>query len=628
MDPNLPSDPSPPATGRGLTRRDAGAAIAMLGAGFALGVCGSCGPVKSPRVSVRGSTRPRLVPTVGRVDVVPGRTLVTPVRVEGPISAEAAPRLRLEGGRELDASLVWIGVETDTQAPSTWLPAFERWVVAGPGDSAIPASIGAWHLVAEMPADPSARGLELNSRTVAVNWLADPDTLRPANADEQWQPWTIGTALPQPDPQLLAPEWRSPLRLWHARLVATSLGRAGSTPGIWRVRGDPTILDRLAALIEARWQVGLARLWYADGGVCRQLLDTLGRTTELAPGTHAPAWPTDADALDALLFDLLDPRLKGAALADRARAWIESMPQSVAWVEDDAAELLGQESEPLVRLRTANLGSDPQLVWTSGDRDFRVGEPTTVAAGAVAEIAVPAGAGVPITGGRTFTVRCGDEASTVAAIERIPIRPPGVQCGPLLRDLTLNSWLEADSTGGVPDVASVSAVLLYRDLSGSSPSGWSAFVECAAPAVAPAAPAPATAPAADADTSDALAAALDDAGVVPSRVEVPDDEVVLWFGRRDRSAAVLRVHRTGVVRDDRSPGNETVYEVTDEQDRWSVSVPVPREAIEPGQMLRLGITRQDARGERTSWPRRLMPWQDEPSRVAIDLKTWNGLPGS
>lgn len=619
--------PSHPA----LSRREASALLLLLGAG-GLGALTSCGPVKAPRVSLGGSAQARLIPTSARVDAVPGRTLVTPVRVDGPISGAVKPRVKLADGREIDASLIWIGVEPDVRSWSSWLPAFERWVVSPASDGAIPASLGAWHLVAALPADSGTQPLELNGRSVAVNWLADPDTLRPADASGDWEPWRLRADSPQPDAQLLAPEWRSPLRLWHARLVTTSLGRPTATPGIWQVRGDSGVLDRLAELVEARWRVGLARLWYADEAVCRRLLATLGRTIEMAPGTNAPAWPTDPSALDSLLSDLIDPRLKGRALGVRAAAWIEAMPQTAVWVDDDAAELLGDASEPLVRIRAAGLGESPELVWVSGDGDYRVGEPKALEPGGVVEVAVPAAAGRSVAGGRSFTVRCGVQARSVAARELYAIRPPGMRCGPLYLDWTLAAWSASQpGSGDLTGPEHSAVVLLYRDTSGASTSGWAAFIECTAPT--PTAPTP-TAPGTDAEGGGRPDAAIEadpptalagEPEVTRTRFDAAPDELTLWFGQRGRSAAVMRVSRTGVVREDDVDGEGSTYVVADEGDRWSVSVPVPAAAIEPGQIVRLGLSRVDPRGVRTAWPRRLMPWDSEPARAAIDLKTWSGL---
>jgi hypothetical protein len=88
---------------------------------------------------------------------------------------------------------------------------------------------------------------------------------------------------------------------------------------------------------------------------------------------------------------------------------------------------------------------------------------------------------------------------------------------------------------------------------------------------------------------------------------------------------VLELSRDGVLHNNRHPEDDARLRVADQPDRWSVSVPIPREALEPGGVLRLGITRRDGRGLRTAWPRRMMPWEHEPSRAVVNLKTWSGL---
>lgn len=585
-------EPGPNPLGLPLPACSRRAALAALGAAALAG----CGPVRPPRVALGGGARTRLTPTAPRIDAVPGRMLVTPVRVEGPIAGDARPRVRLADGRELEGRLVWLGVEPDAVAWSSWLPAFERWVVVPAGEGAIPASLGAWRLVASLPADAGGQAIELDGRTVPVNWLPDPDSLSPrVDGGTVWAPWRAQPTGPGPDAELLAPAWRSPLRLWHARLVTTGLG-GGSGPGIWQVRGDADVVDALAELTEARWRVGLARLYYADEGACLRLLDTLSRTAEIEPGLHAPAWPVDQDSLDALLHDLLAPGLAGEALAARAERWTDAVPDAAVWVEDDASALVGPRSEPLVRIRAVALTPTSGLAWTTGRADLRVGEPKPLELARPVEMILPAGQGKEVTGGRSFTVRAGDATRTVAARELIPARPPGVNCGPLLADWTLAAWIASDpALGAAPDPAHAAAVLLYRDQAPGG-SGWAAYIECSSP-------------------------------------EPGEDVVTLWLGGRGRASAAIHVGRDGAVRTERpeSPASESaegLATVVRDGPRWSASVPIPEQAIEPGGVVRIGITRRDPRALRTAWPRRMMPWDHEPARAAIDLTAWSGLAGS
>ena len=512
------------------------------------------------------------------------------MRVEGPLPGSVVPSVALSDGRELAASLVWIGVEVGAGSLSGWLPSVERWVVTPASEGAIPASVGSWHVVADLPPDAGGQALRLNDRTIRVNWLAEPEALRPgsAPAGEAWEPWRRPAGTPMPTSSLLAPEWRSPLRRWRARLVTTGLDAPAPIEALWLVEGERAVLDALADLVEARWRVGLARLWYADAVACGRLVARLTRTVGLAPGIDAPAWPADQKALDSLLTDLLDPALGGARLAARSEAWLGSLPDAAAWIVDDAAGWGAEGGGPVARLGVAVLTDRPGLLWVEGAGGVRVGDPLPIRPGVVAALDVEAAEGSPEVGARRFGVHAGDAVVEVGVREVESIRPPGARCGPLLHDWTLDAWGASDpSRGATPDAAA--AAMLYRDGSGASDSGWSLFLECAGGGGG------------------------------------ADDVVRVWFGPRGAATGLLRVSGDGVVRDERGSGEEVLLGVSEEPGRWSMTVAVPREAVGPDGVILLGISRVDARGARTAWPRRLMPWEEEPARAAIDTRTWGGL---
>ena len=575
----MPPGPSPNL----ISRRQANGAILSL-----LGLA-SCGPVRSPRIALGGGGDATLTPAESRINLVPGRPLFTPVRVDGPLPGSATPLLSLPGNRTIAGRLVWIGLQPETARGSSWLPSVDRWVVTPVSEGVVPASVGAWHVIADLPADAVGQPIRLGEQTLPINWLADPDAIKPRGLQGGWEPWLAPG--PAPDASLLTPEWQSPLRRWRARLATGSLGGDPPANTPWPVDGDAAVLDQLAGLIEARWRVGLARLWYADPGASREVATRLTRTIELAPGVRAPAWPVGQPLLDSLLADLLDPNLTGEPLTSRARGWLASLPATVAWVDDDAAGLLGSDGEPLAQFRAARLADTPAMLWLAGRDGRRVGEPMAIEPTQVTALAAPVGEGQPAVNSAGFTLRAGGESIAIPARAALDIRPPGVNCTPLMRDWTLEAWAASRPViGGAPDPGWATAVLVYREESAGGAPRWAAYVECSA------------------------------AGEGA-------EEVALHFGQRGSPAAVLRLTRAGVLRADRNPEDELRVDIARTATSWSAVVPIPAEAIEPANILRLGITRRDARGVRTAWPRRMMPWDREPSRAAIRLNAWSGLSG-
>jgi hypothetical protein len=106
------------------------------------------------------------------------------------------------------------------------------------------------------------------------------------------------------------------------------------------------------------------------------------------------------------------------------------------------------------------------------------------------------------------------------------------------------------------------------------------------------------------------------------------DLLRVWFGPFGRSTAVLRVLPDGRVIDETGPGLAMgrdvprVARVARSDHGWSCWVALPLSAIEKDGTVRIGLERVDRRGVRTSWPRPSLPWQQEPSRIAIDTTIW------
>ncbi|MFI4896745.1 MAG: hypothetical protein ACIARR_02850, partial [Phycisphaerales bacterium JB059] len=133
---------------------------------------------------------------------------------------------------------------------------------------------------------------------------------------------------------------------------------------------------------------------------------------------------------------------------------------------------------------------------------------------------------------------------------------------------------------------------LHRASARPDTTGWRLYVECLSP-----------------DTPSGLAPA--------------GDLVRVWLGPFASPTTVLSVTRDGRVQQDNAP--DRWIDVGRAPDRWVFDLDLPPEAIEPDGVLRIAIERVDSAGERTSAPRRMLPWQREPGRLAIDTAAWESL---
>ena len=98
------------------------------------------------------------------------------------------------------------------------------------------------------------------------------------------------------------------------------------------------------------------------------------------------------------------------------------------------------------------------------------------------------------------------------------------------------------------------------------------------------------------------------------------------LGASSAPASILRIRASGEVTDEVTAEDHSAEAViTRERDRWTAFLPISSSAIDPDGVLRIALERLDAGGGRATWPRALLPWHDEPGRVAIDLTKWNEL---
>lgn len=543
-------------------------------------------------------------PIGSRVDAIPGAVLVVPVEIRGVFDPETLPAVRLEDGRQLDASFHWIGVRSrPLDLPArTWLAPPGEWATAPASAGLLPGERGTWSLVAPMPLDAVGQAMWIGRVRVPLTWLPNPSgfgDLIQAGAlgtEQVWDRPVDDSILSMPGvTQRLAPARLSPDRRWRARLLTDGLRPRDEpfSPGLAGLAeaadsfSDP-VLEAFARWEEDRWSVAFARLWQASPPVADELKRVLGRISELPGGARVPTWPVDGPMLRALREALTDPSASERSRIAVAQAFIETQQPASAWVIDESGGAAGDE----VTVATLNLGARPTLTWVEGAGDSgRTGlevleRDASRAIGAALPLKGPAGE-------RFVTAHAGEWVRALAVrAEPVSAAPPGARLGPFLLDLDLAGVLDGGA-GSRPRDEWQTAALVYHD-EGSGAGAWIVYVECNRLPI------------------------VQEAG---SRT--PPESLRISFGERG-NGGVVRISEDGSVITEGAARDRVIdAEVTDSADRWTARVPIPSALLESaGDSLRLGIERTDRLGRRSAWPRPMLPWQPDPGRLVIDLNTW------
>lgn len=396
----------------------------------------------------------------------------------------------------------------------------------------------------------------------------------------------VGGANPPPSP-------RACLAALAARPDASAQQLAGCNPDMlatWRA-----VLDRLRET-----DVLLAKR------VERRLVGERTIRGRAWRGDRASVWSEEFSSLD-LLHSQLATAHSQAELRERVDQWLNSLPPFAAWIVDDAGVRHPRTGDPMVTIAVANLReSDATCSFTFTDRlsgaegALAAPELATLPSNSITQVqlastldAAHADPRQPF--GRPLGIRiAGTEVSKLTFCQLIRVRPPGLPVGPLLPDI---DPLAPESSA--PAVSPLTAGVLQKDPApagspAASHGSWTLYLECA--------------------TASAAA----------------QDRIELWFGPFGAPTAVLAITPDGTL-SRRTAGasaaaaREARVPTQARDDRWSCWVPVPPECIEPDGLIRLGVFRIIGDGPatvRTSWPRAVLPWQTEPSRLLLDLTAW------
>jgi len=581
---------------------------AMLGpgAGFALCVAGCAAPVEPvpPGPSTVLLAQP-VLRSAERVEITPGMVLVLPL--DQPPDQSQPLTVALADGRALEAHAASITVRFELSAAGApidpWVGSPGEWVMSA--STAPPSGAASALALVPVPVDAQGGDLIVNGAPRSVEWLPTADALPRAEDGSPADPWRPGRPDRMPAGVELSPrfiaETQSPLTRWRWRLLYDGLHPDAPGPGPFADEG----VEHLAAQLEHRWRVALARLWGGDSDLAMRLKRRLCAGVDFGDGLWAPAWPTDRAALDELLSTLLDSRLPPQRRAAFVERWLAEQPAGVAWVTDDGGTLDADRAHVLVTLSAASLLDRATLSWVQPEGVQTSPELRPITPMSVRTFVTPPGTASSLGDG-AVSVHIGEWSQRFSVhTGPIPISPPGVMISPFFADTSMTEWLSGRASPG----AWACAARLHRPPADPGALGesvrskrWELYVECE---------------------------------TVEGAGDPGAESVMIFAGPLGLPSAAIRVAIDGEVtrltlpgahpNDAELPPERTKVPVIRSPGRWAFRIPLPPGSVEKDGLLRLGLFRTDALGRRSAWPRPVLPWRAEPSRLAIDTRTWSAL---
>lgn len=579
-------------------------------------------------VPAPGQDRAAVVPAETGMDAVFGRPVVFRVSPTGQ-RVPATVEVKLDDGHTVIGEIQWVRVVRASSRDCTipaWLPQPLSFEAFDPADARAGSGIGSWMMRLAYPLTSSGQGFWMGGVRYEPNWLPDPRRLVAQGV--VGRAWSSPLTMEQQhDPlytRLIEPYRDHPLAGWRFDLAMDVF-----EPGVefnHPEDGGPILdLDALAAEIDrpdpfdpitrelgrlerARWQVALARLWNADPTLSLPVRERLVGAI-VSPGGLLPAWVTDQYLYDDLLHALLDPRSTDERRASHAKAWLDGFDDAIAWVVDDAGRQDALTGAFIPTIGAVNMANRAVLAWA---RASDLSSPSDLAPLMPRQVQLLRGEVLPTRlqdpqSGLGVEVQVGDWAGYLPSVGiAIPASPPGFAIGPLRASWTLDAW-RAGNEDQQPDLPrdQSAAVLLSR---GPVPDAERARLNRA--------------------VGENIAR---ETWTIYLEAKGPDDAtghefVELWFGPFAEPILAIRVHADGhltdVFTDEPVPDLQT--KVNRLADRWVATLELPARVIETGQIVRVGVVREDTCGRRSSWPRRLLPGQSEPGRVAVRLDAWTG----
>ncbi len=557
------------------------------------------GPVSTPESGSR--TVSSIDTRSGIIEAFVGRAAVAPVSLAGPLPPNGRLGAKLEDGRTVPATLLWLSIESPPEG--RWLPT-PNWQTLPATSTSVPDTPGRWIMLLDLPIDAVGQAIWLDGKRRSIRWLASPETLADSEsqgAQQRWEPW----ASPLSEDALRSASLREQLE--HMRSDPFSAWRVElATSEIWDQHNQPRpaigssarapgrALDVLSAHQRARWLSVLAALWQLDAALATRFRDSLVPVVRIGQATWLPAWglPGEADELDRLADAVLDFSLTDEARLARVQRWLGDRPPAVVWVIDDAGgQLLAFEGKPAgPTVGVANLAAAASLAWV----ESAAGPSVSDAPGfAVTHVELPASPDQP----SMLEVHCGSWSGRIASANApTRVRPPGLAVAPFASPWNAPAWLSGNASLGAAESAGTltRGQLFLKPGAGGGGDAWTLLVECAADA------------------------------------RTPGDELRVWLGPMGASTSVLSASPDWGVRTiaGDAPLSGSVAVNADDGSQpgaWRVEIELPASAIESNGELRIGLARRRDGVVVSSWPRRMMPAQAEPGRILADLSGWGAV---
>ncbi len=572
-------------------------------------------------------------PISDRIDAIVAHPLVLPLQIEDPKAVKSGIKVRIDDGRDVDSTLVYVW-STSPKQSTGWTRTTPIWNTSTPAQFSKFKSErpGTWIAMINLPIDAVGQGIWIDDTRYEPNWLPSPsrvilETSSRAN-DGFWDP-ALTTKQRESSFVLHAITNLSadPFNRWRAQLMTDGFNpdlNASSTPAntdrdliaihTELLQTDSSqVLTRIADHFTARWQIILGRIWLIDPAVARRLKVQLTQTA-IADNQIIPMWTDDTIELSALAHDLLSPFVNDELRVERVVAWLDSQPDSMSWVIDDAGHATRTPDGTGILL-APQIG----LLWLSNhesqtsttlaqiqnqsiDPHVQSLQPGKITAATLALPAQPTYNKAKLAEPRQLSVRIARHTTNLQTMNDVPLAsPPGVLVGPLLSDWTLHAFGSRQSgLGALPAPDERVAGLLHRatDLNNPDPrSGWRLYLEC---------------------------------GFNPKTTN--DTIITVWVGPMGFTRASWSISRTlGLLemRSDHDIPDDLDLTSTLKDDRWILQLDIPAEAISRDGLLMFGIERTDSTkqlqdAQHSSWPRRMFPWQSEPGRFVVDVLGWSG----